>query len=424
MNTTARFRIVPLLSALVLLLLSACGSATEGGKAQPCADAIGCVDLGPDEAVTIGVIQSLSGKVATLGQEQVRGLELALARRGGKVAGHVVRLVTEDTGCAPEGGANAALKIIADPKVVALFGTTCSGDAATAAEIMSKAGLDMISGNNSAPFLTSIGGQKAPKWQPGYLRTAPNEESAGPAAARFAYEKLGVRKAATINDGDIYTKGLTDGFIQEFKRLGGTIVLDSAVNKNDTNMGPVLTAVKNAQAQLLFFPLFQPEGNHVLLQARKTPGFGKITLMSDGSLIDASFIAAVGQAAVGMYFVGPTPPQKTPNLEKLVAEYKAKYNTEPPTYYWVNAFDAANILFAALEKAAQKTPGGGLRLGRQALRDALYATSGHAGVAGTMTCTPFGDCAVQRFNVLRLDDPAAGVEGLKANVIFTYAPER
>lgn len=409
---------------LALLALSACGDAPAPQQQKPCADAIGCLDLAPGEPVTIGVIQALSGKVATLGQEQVRGLELALARRDGKVAGRAVRLVTEDTGCTAEGGGNAALRIVSDPKVAGIFGTTCSGAAATAAEVMSKAGLVMVSGNNSAPFLTSIGGKQAPKWQPGYLRTAPNEESAGPAAARFAYSRLGIRKAATINDGDIYTKGLTDGFIQEFKRLGGSIVLDTAVNKSDTNMDPVLTAVKNAGAQLLFFPLFQPEGNHVLLQARKTPGFEKITLMSDGSLIDASFIEAVKEAAVGMYFVGPTPPQKTPELDKLLAQYQAKYGAQPPTYYYVNAYDAAEILFSALEKVAEPTADGGLRIGRQALRDALYATSGHKGMAGSMDCTPFGDCAVQRFNVLRLDDPAAGVEGLKNNVIFTYSPER
>lgn len=402
-----------------LFPLSACAPAAE-----PCADKLGCLDIGPDEPLKLGVVQALSGKVAALGHEQVRGLELALARRGDKILGHKVQLLTEDTGCNAEGGANAALKVVADPKLVAIFGTTCSGAAATAAEVMSKAGLSMISGNNSAPFLTSIGGHRAPKWQAGYLRTAPNEESSGPAAARFAYEKLGIRRAATINDGDIYTRGLTDGFRQEFEKLGGKIVLDATVNKNDTNMEPVLTTVTNARAELVFFPLFQPEGNHLLLQARKMPALAKTVLMSDGSLIEDSFIQAVQAAAIGMYFVGPTPPQKTPELEKLAAEYKARYNAVPPTFYYVNAFDAANILFAAIEKAAVKGKDGRLRIGRQALRDALYSTAGFAGVTGKLTCDEFGDCAPQSFNVLRLTDPAAGVEGLKSNVFFTYAPGR
>ncbi|MDP3426940.1 MAG: branched-chain amino acid ABC transporter substrate-binding protein [Humidesulfovibrio sp.] len=412
----------PVLLTVVLaasFLLCACESAPE-----LCADKLGCVDLGPDEPLTLGVVQALSGKVAPLGQEQIRGLELALASRSGTVLGRKVQLLTEDSGCNAEGGANAALKIVADPKVLAIFGTTCSGAAATAAEVMSKAGLSMISGNNSAPFLTSIGGHRAPKWQAGYLRTAPNEESSGPAAARFAYERLGIRRAATINDGDIYTQGLTNGFRQEFEQLGGKIVLDATVNKNDTNMEPVLTTVVNSRAELVFFPLFQPEGNHVLLQARKMPALAKTVLMSDGSLIEDSFIKDVQAAAVGMYFVGPTPPGRTPELEKLEAQYKARYHVAPPTCYYVNAFDAAGILFAAMEKAAVKGAGGHLRIGRQALRDALYATQGYSGLAGRLSCDEFGDCAAQSFNVLRLTDPAKGVEGLMGNVEFTYARQR
>ena len=291
-----------------------------------CTDKLGCVDIGPQEPMKLGVIQSLTGQVASLGLEQVRGLELALARRSGKVAGHEVALFTEDTGCKPEGGANAALKIISDPKIVAIFGTTCSGDAATAALVMTEVGLVMISGNNSAMFLTSIGGKRAPKWQSGYFRTAPNEEASGPAAAKFAFEKLGVRKAATINDGDLYTKGLTDGFKEEFERLGGKVVLYATVNKNDENMEPVLSAVQNAEADLIFFPLFQPEGNYVLLQARKSPGLAKTILMSDGSLIENSFIQAVGADGLGMYFVGPTPPPATPELSRLASEYQTRYN--------------------------------------------------------------------------------------------------
>lgn len=411
-----------LLLAPLALAACLCASCSSEPSPKACTDPLGCVEIPATAPLKLGVIQSLSGKVGPLGLEQMRGLELALARRGGKLLGREVSLQVEDTGCQPEGGANAALKIVADPNMVAIFGTTCSGDAATASEIMAKAGFTMISGNNSAPFLTALGGQRAPKWQAGYFRTAPNEESSGPAAATFAYQKLGIRKAATVNDGDIYTKGLADGFAKRFQELGGTIVLSATVNKQDTNMGPLLTAVKNSKADLVFFPLFQPEGNHLLVQARRDPALKKTVLMSDGALIEQSFIEAVQDDAVGMYFVGPTPPAKSPAFDKLVDEYRARFKTAPSTFYYVSAFDAAEILFAAIEKAATKAPNGAVRIGRKALRDALYATHGHAGISGTLSCNEFGDCAPPRFNVLRMANPDAGVEGLKANVQFTYNP--
>ncbi len=207
----------------LLLTLSVCfficGCEKNTPEAFECGDPIGCVRIAPGEPIRLGVIQALSGRVAALGNEQLRGLELALSASGDKILGHRVELQIEDSGCTAEGGSVAAMKIAADPKILAIFGTTCSGAAATAAKVMSEAGLLMISGNNSAPYLTSINGKKAPDWQPGYFRTAQNEEYAGKAAAFFAYEKLGVRKAAVVNDGDIYTRGLTEGFHMIFLNL-------------------------------------------------------------------------------------------------------------------------------------------------------------------------------------------------------------
>ena len=411
--------------AVVIGCLLAAGSGwyvLSNGKPQACADPLGCVEIAPGGPVRLGVIESLTGKVAPLGLEQLRGLELALDRRGGKILGHPVELVIEDTGCRPEGGANAALRIVSDPAVAAIFGTTCSGDAASAAQVMTEAGLSMISGNNSAPFLTSIGGKRAPKWQPGYFRTAANEEHSGPAAARYAYEVLGARSAAMINDGDIYTRGLAEGFRSEFERLGGRTALFAAVDKGDADMRPVLEAVVASKAELVFFPLFQPEGNHVLLAARAMPEMAGVTLMSDGALIESTFFDAVGDAAKGMYFVGPSPPPPGPAVDELQNTYRVKYQTEPPTSYYTSAYDAAGILFAALERASVKRNNGSLVLGRQALRDALLATRQYPGVAGLLQCDEFGDCGAPRFNVLRMDDPSRGVAGLAANVVYTYAP--
>ena len=72
---------------------------------------------------------------------------------------------------------------------------------------------------------------------------------------------------------------------------------------------------------------------------------------------------------------------------------------------------------------ATQHPDGSLHMGRQALREALYNSRAFKGVTGQLSCDEFGDCARPIFNVLRLDDPAAGVEGLQANVMYTYEPQ-
>jgi branched-chain amino acid transport system substrate-binding protein len=407
-------------------LAAALAVALWAGCDQPappfeCRDSIGCVTVDPTDPIRIGVLQALSGQVAALGREQVRGIQLALRERKGGLLGRPATLQIVDTGCTAEGGANAALRVIADPRTVAILGTTCSTAAAAASKAMSDAGLTMVSGNNSAPFLTSIGGARAPHWQPGYFRTAANEETSGTAAAIYAFQGLGVRRAATLNDGDIYTQGLTQGFETAFRDRGGEIVLSAAINKGDEEMGPVLTAVAAADAELLFFPLFQPEGNHVLRQARRMPDCSGIHLMSDGALIESSFLNDVGALGTGMYFVGPSRPAG-PIVDRLDREYAAEFGEKPATSYYLNAYDAARLLMEAIETVAVKGDDGRVHIGRQALRNALYGARDVKGAVGILVCDEFGDCARPVFDVLRCDDPAEGVVGLQSNVMFTYGP--
>ncbi|MCP4340512.1 MAG: ABC transporter substrate-binding protein [Desulfobulbaceae bacterium] len=403
------------LGLIFFVLLSSC---SQSEPSFTCTDSIGCVTVAPGEPVKIGVLQALSGKVAPLGQAQLRGLELALDKRKNTLFGHSIVLQIEDTGCTQEGGANAALKVIADPQTVAIFGSTCSSAAATASQAMSAAGLTMISGNNSAPFLTSIAGEKAPNWHAGFFRTASNEENAGKTAADYVFLQLGLKKAAIIHDNDIYTRGLTESFKQAFSKLGGEIVLDTAINKGETEMEPVLTAVINSAAQVLFFPLFQPEGNNILLQSRALPALNDTLLISGGALIEKSFLTDVGEIGKGMCFVGPSSPEGAV-VDRLSADYEMKFKEQPTVDYYLSGYDAAALLFHAIEQVAIQEKDGTLHLGRKALRDKLYATTGFKGVTGTLNCNQFGDCAQPAFNVLRLDDPSQGLKGLQANKVFS-----
>jgi len=62
------------------------------------------------------------------------------------------------------------------------------------------------------------------------------------------------------------------------------------------------------------------------------------------------------------------------------------------------------LILDAIEKVAQVGNDGTLLIGRQALRDALYATAGYEGITGTLTCDEFGDCADAKINVNQVQD--------------------
>jgi branched-chain amino acid transport system substrate-binding protein len=404
----------------IALLLAGCRPATLSFE---CTDAIGCVEISPGEPIKIGVLQAFTGDLAAQGLEHSSCIQLAVNDRGNELLGHPIELHSEDSQCSREGGTTAALKIAADPQIVGIVGPTCSGAAASAMVIVADAGLVMISGSSSSLSLTSAGGEPGPDWQPGFLRTAQNDAVVGRAAATFALQVLGVRKTATINDGDPYTRGLTDTFAQGFAELGGDVVLATAVNKGDTDMQPVLNAVAASGADLLFLPVFRPEGDYIVLQAGAVEGMERVTLMSAEGVYFDTFVEAIGEAGVGMHFITPVMPEG-PAYDDFISRYEAQFNERPTkTPYHAHVYDAANLLLDAVEAVAVQDGDGTLHIGRQALRDTLYATSGKQGLTGSLTCDDYGDCGVARFEVVRLDDPAAGFEGLAANVVYTYPPE-
>ncbi len=413
-------RAYTLIYLLAVALMSILFVACQPASPFECTDAIGCVSIAPDESLKLGVIQDLSGGAAVYGTEQLHSFELALADRDGQLLGHPIELQIEDEGCTPEGGANAALRVIADPQVVGILGTTCSSAASTVAKLMSEAGLVMVSGVNSAPSLTSIGGKPGVDWQPGYFRTMLNVVEEARAAAVFALQELGAAKAATINDGDTFSQGYADVFEQVFTEFGGEIVLEATVNKGDTDMHPVLLSVSTSRAEVIFLALFPPEGALIVQQTKTVTGLENLIFIGGGALRTDAFIESVGADGLGMYFIGSAPPPVGAVNDKLVSEYESRYGQPPQTVTYGYAYDAAQVLLKAIETVIVQDADGTLHIGRQAMRDALYATTDFEGVTGQLTCDEFGDCAVVRFDIVRLDDPTAGVEGLLSNVIYTY----
>lgn len=238
---------------------------------------LGAITIGAGEPVRIATLQAISGPVANLGEDQVRAVEVAIDDRGGELLGHPIELQSEDDLCSAEGGQTGAQRIVSDPQIVGTVGTSCSGAAVPASQVISEAGGVMISGSNTSPSLTATGYldegtlEPAENFSPGYYRTAHNDEFQGHGAAQFAFEELGARTAATIHDGDPYTDGLTTQFGIFFEEFGGEVVLATAINKGDTDMRPVLTDVAAEAPDVVFFPIFQPEADFIVQQVQEFP---------------------------------------------------------------------------------------------------------------------------------------------------------
>ena len=432
MKSRKMLAVVALVGA-IMLVAAACGEDEGGGggaATPPQAGELGAITLKAGEPMKFASIQAISGDTASLGTDQVTGLQVAIDDLGGKLLGHDIQLTSLDDGCAAAAGTTAAQRVAADKQIVGVIGTSCSGAAVPAMEILSEAGFTMISGSNTSPILTSAGGVEGSAHKPGYFRTAHNDAIQGRAAATFVYQNLGITKAATINDGDPYTQGLTAGFEAPFKEFGGEIVVSTAINKGDTDMKPVLTEIAAAGAEIIFFPIFQPEGDHVVRQAKDIAGLENTVLMgADGLLSDTYMVipevhdtppGAKGTVR-GMYFSGPNPPAGSAYTDFL-AKYKAKAGTDPIQAFHAHAYDALMVMVEAIKKVAVTLADGSLFIDRQKLRDAVAATKDYAGITGPISCDQFGDCANPRISVFQATPDHKDLAAVKTNVLYTLEP--
>jgi branched-chain amino acid transport system substrate-binding protein len=365
-------------------------AATEAmeAPAEGCTDAIGCVEVAASDPIHLAWIQTVSGATAPLGTDNVRAVEIAIADKDGELLGHPIELTGEDSLCSAEGGQLAGTKIAADPTVVGVIGTTCSSEARAAMPLLSEAGLVMLSSSNTNPDLTN---PEHPDRHPGYLRTAHNDLFQGRVAAEFAFNELGVRKAATIHDGSPYAESLQQVFAEVFTELGGTITSQEAINVGDTDMKAVLTKIGADKPELIYLPIFEPEGDFVAAQKCDVQDLADTHLMGADGLLADTVPEAAGKCANGMFISGPF--VKGQAYNDFVAKYTDTYGEAPVSGYHGHAYDATNILLAAIEKAAVQNADGSLSIGRQALRDALYETKDYKGLTGNLSCDENGDCA-------------------------------
>jgi branched-chain amino acid transport system substrate-binding protein len=398
-------KIFTILSLLIFasLILAACApAATEAPAEEPpaeeppaeeppaeemfeCTDAIGCVELAPDDPVHIASMLTISGATAFLGEDSVGAIEIAVDDRGSQLLGRDIQYTSEDSLCSAEGGQTAATKVASDPTILGVIGTNCSSAMTAAMDTMSSAGLVTLSPSNTAPALTLDDEAAGGTYKPGYFRICHTDFFQGQVAAEFVYNELGARTLATIHDGSPYADQLQEVMANRFVELGGEVTFQGAVNVGDTDMRAVLTSVAADSPDVLYFPIFEPEGPFIVAQSSEIAGLEDTTLVGADGLLSDSFPEIAGPNAVGMYLSGPFVTGTA--YEEFLAKWDTMHGGVPPSGFHAFAYDGTNILFDAIEAVAVTDADGTTYIGRQALRDAIKATSGYSGLTGQLDCS-------------------------------------
>jgi branched-chain amino acid transport system substrate-binding protein len=415
------FRLSAILAAM-LLALAACssngggnaGSASAGASKDPTAvcnaDKFGCAQVAKDDKLKIASALTISGDTAFLGNDSNLGIQVAIDDKK-TVLGHQIELVKQDAGCAnAQDGQTAAQAIVGDSSIVAVIGTSCSRTAVPAMPVLAAQGFLMISPSNTAPSLTDpaskdFGG-------PFYMRTAYNDKVQGAAVAKFACEELKVKSAATIHDGSPYAKQLQQVFADQFKsQCNGKITAQEAIQVKDTDFHSVLTTIAAGKPEFLFFPIFDPEGPLITKQSQDIPGLANTILAGADGVKDQGFIDAAGQLAAQkkMYFSGPDLSFGDKYTKDFLPKYYAlagQNSTLAP--YQAHAYDAANVIFKAVEAVGIQGSDGTLYIPRTALKDWARTIKDYPGLTGNLTCDPNGDCGATDVSIAQLKPDTSG----------------
>jgi branched-chain amino acid transport system substrate-binding protein len=374
---------VPLLIAS--LALSACGS--RGGTTSTATSG--------NKTAVIGVTAPFSGDLSALGLGIQHSVELAVsqANANNAIPGWTLKVEAKDDEGKPDVGKNAATAFAGEPNVAGVVGNLNSSVAQSTQPVFAA---------NTNPSLTQGANfTTAPvRTYPTYFRTCTTDAVQGPFAARYLFQKLGLKKVATIHDKKAYGQGLVAAFTTEFKKLGGTITAAETINPDDSNFQAVISKVKPTGPQAVYYGGEYPQAGP-LSQQMKAAGLN-VPLMGGDGIYDPKFIVLAGATANGdlATSVG-APTDSLPAGKKFLADYAAAGYKEPAAAYGAYAYDAANAIINSLKVSLKDAKD--VASARQATIDALGKVS-FDGVTGQVAFDKFGDSTSRVLTVYKVTD--------------------
>jgi branched-chain amino acid transport system substrate-binding protein len=290
--------------------------------------------------IRIGAAGQLTGPEAVFGADMLNGVKLAVEEwnaRGG-VLGKKIEIVPGDDQAEPRQAVAVANKFVNEgvAGVVGHFNSSCS---IPASEVYHKAGIPQISHASTNPKLTEQGFVDV-------FRVCGRDDQQGKAAANFAVQKLKVKRVAVIHDKTTYGQG----FAEEFKKGIGPnaeVVVYEGITKGEKDYSPIVTKVKAANPDLVFFGGIYTEGG-LLIRQFKAVG-GTAPFIGGDGIMSEELIKIGGPATDGTYATFGPDTKESPTAKGFNESYRKKYGE--PGVYSVYAYDAANILLQAIKKA-------------------------------------------------------------------------
>ena len=338
--------------------------------------------------IKVGLMCPLTGKWASEGLDMKNIVTLLVddVNAKGGIKGNKIQLVVEDDAGDPRTAALAAQKL-ASAGVVAVIGTYGSAVTEASQSILDEAELVQIGTGSTSVRLTEKGLQL-------FFRTCPRDDAQGNSAAE-AIKKGGYKAVALLHDNSSYGKGLAEETKAVLEKAGTKVVFYDALTPGERDYTAILTKLKAANPDLVFFTGYYPETGMLLRQKREM-GWNVPMMGGDAANHQDLVKIAGNEAATGYFFISPPLPQDmdTPEAKEFLKAFKAKYNTVPVSVWAVLAGDAFKVIAGALE-AGKDTP--------KAMAAWLKELKGMPGLSGNLGFNAKGDRVGEFYRTYKVD---------------------
>ena len=220
-----------------------------------------------------------------------------------------------------------------------------------ASEVYVDNGILMITPSSTNPMIT-----ERKLWN--VFRTCGRDDQQGGVAGKYIADNLKDKKVAIVHDKTTYGKGLADETKKAMNNLGVTEVMYEGVGAGEKDFAALVSKLKNAGVEVLYWGGVHTAGGLVLRQMRDQ-GLNAVFMSGDGIASD-EFAAIAGPGAEGTLMTFGPDPQKRPEAKEIIERFEAReYKPEAYTLY---SYAAVQILKQAIEATKSDGSQDGRRL--------------------------------------------------------------
>ncbi|MFQ5743045.1 MAG: ABC transporter substrate-binding protein [Acidobacteriota bacterium] len=298
--------------------------------------------------VRIGAILSMEGRAASYGESIWRGVQVAMdevnAAGGVTIADSsgpkplIIEL--RDDKSDPHLAGEEARELI-EMGVPAVIGSDSSGVTLAIAPLFQEAGVILLSPSASSPKLSEAGSY--------IYRNYPSDELEAVNTANDIYNRVGIHEVAILGSQSEYGLGVKNAFIQRFRMLGGTVLVQETFTANATELSSQIEAVGATKPRVIYIAGYSAE---IAAVAKAIRGAGiKAQLYGTGAIQPLYLVKEGGDEVEGLVFPSPVfdPDSDKEAVRRFISGYRQKFG-ESFDVYAAHGYDAVNILVQAIEQ--------------------------------------------------------------------------